>query len=305
MQLIASASFALRYFTPTILASPLNRPPHPCPTPYPHRQVQLSPFCLFHAHMFLAPPHPDELNDNLDHNHYNHNGHNVKQHSAALHTLHRFSHHAHSDRGHGPGPAPDPTQIGTCLLTNGQGNAYPVTGDSGNCRGNDNADAHNNIDGRHGPGFTGSGEGRRGGAHDGGGGGSGRHVGLLFHACEYPAFHPERFPYPLGHCQADSDLQHSGQAMAQRNVLWYQVGWGGGGVRACVLRCVGVCMLFRGLGERPIGEACCGAMCVCARAVAILVTNLRGATQNPTPHPLGLRGVTGRASRQPPQHLSP
>ncbi|GIL48465.1 hypothetical protein Vafri_4981, partial [Volvox africanus] len=48
-------------------------------------------------------------------------------------------------------------------------------------------------------------------------------VGLLFHACEYPAFDVDCFPYNLGYCQEGSPLRPMGQQLAQRNILWYQV----------------------------------------------------------------------------------
>ncbi|GIL96365.1 hypothetical protein Vretimale_2222, partial [Volvox reticuliferus] len=47
-------------------------------------------------------------------------------------------------------------------------------------------------------------------------------VGLLFHACEYPAFDEDCFPYRLGYCQENSPLRPMGQQLAQRNFLWYQ-----------------------------------------------------------------------------------
>ncbi|EFJ51146.1 hypothetical protein VOLCADRAFT_103545 [Volvox carteri f. nagariensis] len=47
-------------------------------------------------------------------------------------------------------------------------------------------------------------------------------VGLLFHACEYPAYHEVHFPYRLGHCQEGSHLRPAGQQLAHRNLLWYQ-----------------------------------------------------------------------------------
>ncbi|GLI69341.1 hypothetical protein VaNZ11_013927, partial [Volvox africanus] len=47
-------------------------------------------------------------------------------------------------------------------------------------------------------------------------------VGLLFHACEYPAFDEDCFPYNLGYCQEGSPLRLMGQQLAQRNILWYQ-----------------------------------------------------------------------------------
>ncbi|GIL48464.1 hypothetical protein Vafri_4981 [Volvox africanus] len=47
-------------------------------------------------------------------------------------------------------------------------------------------------------------------------------VGLLFHACEYPAFDVDCFPYNLGYCQEGSPLRPMGQQLAQRNILWYQ-----------------------------------------------------------------------------------
>ncbi|KAG2486741.1 hypothetical protein HYH03_014667 [Edaphochlamys debaryana] len=46
-------------------------------------------------------------------------------------------------------------------------------------------------------------------------------LGLLLHACEYPGWDPEAFPYHLGHCQEGSPLRASPQQLATRNLLWY------------------------------------------------------------------------------------
>lgn len=49
-----------------------------------------------------------------------------------------------------------------------------------------------------------------------------RQPAILLHAAEYPALHPDYFPYYLGHCQHDSDvdLAHRPQLMDFRNFLW-------------------------------------------------------------------------------------
>jgi hypothetical protein len=47
--------------------------------------------------------------------------------------------------------------------------------------------------------------------------------GILFHAKEYPAFHPEHFPVNLGYCQAGSTVHFSEHGMDFRNILFYEV----------------------------------------------------------------------------------
>ncbi|KXZ41748.1 hypothetical protein GPECTOR_296g798 [Gonium pectorale] len=49
----------------------------------------------------------------------------------------------------------------------------------------------------------------------------GHGLGVLFHACEYPAFHPESFPFRLGHCQEVSPLQLAPGQLERRNTLWF------------------------------------------------------------------------------------
>ena len=61
-------------------------------------------------------------------------------------------------------------------------------------------------------------------ATHGGGGGSGsdRQLGLLFHAREYP-MNSTAFPHNLGYCQAGSSLAFDARGMDTRNILYIQV----------------------------------------------------------------------------------
>ena len=45
-------------------------------------------------------------------------------------------------------------------------------------------------------------------------------VGVLMHAHEYPAYHPETFPVHLGNCQTDSPYAFDPNVAARRNILW-------------------------------------------------------------------------------------
>lgn len=49
---------------------------------------------------------------------------------------------------------------------------------------------------------------------------SARQLGVLLHAKEYPASHPDRFDVHLGNCQAGSSLEFEEHAMDARNLLW-------------------------------------------------------------------------------------
>ena len=45
-------------------------------------------------------------------------------------------------------------------------------------------------------------------------------VGVLMHAHEYPAHHPETFPVHLGNCQTNSPYAFDPSVAARRNILW-------------------------------------------------------------------------------------
>ena len=55
----------------------------------------------------------------------------------------------------------------------------------------------------------------------GGGDSGGASLGLLLHACEYPAFDAEHFPYDLGFCQRGSRLAFDARAMDCRNLVFF------------------------------------------------------------------------------------
>lgn len=45
-------------------------------------------------------------------------------------------------------------------------------------------------------------------------------LGLLFHACEYPAYCDQHFPVNLGFCQAGSTVAYAIERMRWRNIVW-------------------------------------------------------------------------------------